>query len=373
MNKICLIINMILIASVGALTAGAGEINRTNADLNGDGKTDLVNLRGINDPAALGSGRSLHHFAGSYRERTRKRQVEGLAAARTQLAWAASITGSDQKFETPFGIVETDIILVEDFDGDGTDDLGVWRPGAAGADAAFFYILQSSDSSVRIEPLGQTGDDPTVSGDYDGDGRADPAVFRCPSANQPAGQCFYAYRGSRNNPSGNVTFVPWGFGNIFDFYANPGDFDGDGKHDFCLQRDDGAGQGQFVLLRSSDQQAEFIYWGTPDDLIAPGDYDGDGRDDFMVVRNVNNQRHWYLLERDGGGTGAAPVIFGISVTDFIAPGDYDGDGKTDIAVWRGSFVPGQSSYYILNSGDGMLQTHLWGEAGDYPAANWAVH
>jgi hypothetical protein len=366
MKKVCLIINTFLLTITCAFVINAGEINKANADLSGDGKTDLVNIRGASSSSQLAGEENANNVAKSYRERVRKQQAEGLVGTSTQLLWSANVNGSAEFSETPFGIIETDIIIAEDFDGDNKDDLTVWRQGV-------FYILQSLSNTVRIESFGRTGDDPTVSGDYDGDNKADIAVFRCPSFGQPAAQCFFYYRGSLNNPSGNITFIPWGFGSGSDLYANPGDFDGDGKYDFCLQRDDGNGQGQFVLLRSSDFRVEFINWGTPDDIIAPGDYDGDGKSDFMVVRNTNGQHNWFLLERDGGGTGGSPIIFGIAATDFITPGDYDGDGKTDVAVWRGSFVPNQSLYYAINSSDSAIQTFNWGRSGDYPVANWYVH
>lgn len=373
MKNIYLIINTFLLILICAFVINAGEVTKANADIDGDGKTDLVNA-GTANMGALSSTRnkenSISKFAGSYRGRARKRQIEGLVTTSTQLFWSAKANGSGDVFEIPFGISETDVIISEDFDGDNKSDIAVWRPNSTGA---LFYILQSSDNSVEIEWFGQIGDDPTVTGDYDGDGKADLATFRCPNFEQAAGQCFFYYLGSQNNPSGNLTYIPWGFGNDFDFYANPGDFDGDGKYDFCLQRDDGNGQGQFVLLRSTDFQAEFINWGAPDDIIAPGDYDGDGKSDFMVVRNANGQRNWYLLERDGGGTGASPIVFGLSAADFITPGDYDGDGKTDVAVWRGSFVPNQSLYYSLNSSDSAVQAFNWGKQGDYPVANWYVH
>jgi hypothetical protein len=272
------------------------------------------------------------------------------------------------------GDVATDFFTPEDFDGDGKDDLAVWTTGAPSE--AGFKVLQSSTNTIRVEPFGQTGDDPAVVGDYDGDNKADPAVYRCPDFVDPNGQCYFFFRGSNNNPSGAVTFVPWGFGVDGDFFPLLGDFDGDGKNDFCVQRSNPSSpsNGQFVLLRSSDSGVEYINWGLSGDFLVPGDYDGDGKSDFCVRRTVGNNRQHYVLYRTGA-TGFA--IWGVP-GDVSVPGDYDGDRKTDFAIWRSNADSTQNYFWVLNSSDGSLTQFEWGqcptfEECDYPVANWSVH
>ena len=122
----------------------------------------------------------------------------------------------------------------------------------------------------------------------------DVAVYR----QNAGGQNFFYYRASSNNPNGNITFVPWGSGE----FVRPhyGDYDGDGIADFCIY--DSAGV--FSLLKSGGG-IEYIQWGQgATETLVPGDFDGDGKYDFCVVRNVSNLYNWYILERDGGGTGA---------------------------------------------------------------------
>jgi hypothetical protein len=104
-----------------------------------------------------------------------------------------------------------------------------------------------------------------------------------------------------------------------------------------------------------------------DDVAIPGDYDGDGRSDFCVVRAPLGVGIWYILERDGGGTGANPISFGSLLTDVPAPGDYDGDGRQDIAIWR------DGVFWVRNSSFGnATQTFQWGQAGDVPLAGWNI-
>jgi hypothetical protein len=286
--------------------------------------------------------------------------------------WYTAINGSATTGVGQLGDAATDFVVSEDFDGDGKDDPAVWTEAAQ----ASFKILQSSTNTVRVEFFGQTGDDPAVVGDYDGDGKADPAVFRCPPDTGSAGQCYFFYRGSLNNPSGNITYVPWGFGIDGDFFPYVGDFDGDGKNDFCVQRSDptAPANGQFVLLKSSNGSVEYINWGFVTDFIIPGDYDGDGKTDFCIRRTVSGVRQNWILFRTGSFT---EVDWGIT-GDVSTPGDYDGDGKTDLAIWRGSATPGDSRFWILNSSNGSVTLFNWGLCPDvlscdFPVAGWANH
>jgi len=327
-----------------ATADGTTVINRANADFNGDGKTDYVITRDTNTPVA---------------EEASVESPEGLV----QKYWFINTNGTDNNSVAAWGL-QNDEPIPEDFDGDGKDDIAVWRSGTQST----FYILQSGTGTVRIDNFGQSGDSAGVVGDYDGDGKADPAVFRCPTAS--AGQCSFYYRGSLNNPSGNITFGPWGFGTSATIAPNPGDFDGDGKFDFCIRRDGGGGAGQFVLRRSTDGGVEYINWGLTTDSIVPGDWDGDVKADFCVVRFVGNQGHWYILERDGGGTGAQPIIFGDPTQDFGAWGDYDGDGRQDIGVWRPNADPTMNYFFIRLSSSGAFVVKEWGRSGDQPVAEW---
>ncbi|MEO8042770.1 MAG: VCBS repeat-containing protein [Acidobacteriota bacterium] len=335
------------IDDIQATNDGTAVINRANADFNGDGKTDYVITRDTLTPLA---------------EKTSAGSPEG---GLLQKYWYINTNGSDATSVVAWGL-QNDNVIPEDFDGDGKDDIAVWRSGLA--TEARFYILQSGTGTVRVESFGAIDDQPGVVGDYDGDGKADPATFRCPTTTP--GQCFFFYRGSLNNPGGNITYGPWGFGTTSTILPNPGDFDGDGKFDFCIRRDGGSGAGQFILRRSTDGGVEYINWGLTTDAIIPGDWDGDLKSDFAVVRFVGNQAHWYILERDGGGTGAQPIIFGDPTQDSGAWGDYDGDGRQDIAVWRPNADPTMNYFFVRLSSSGAFLVKEWGRMGDQPVAEW---
>jgi subtilisin-like proprotein convertase family protein len=328
-------------ADVGSVSAANLTVNPTGVviptdapqDFNGDGKSDYVVVRNVGG----GPSGQIRWFY----------NTNGTGAPTVALDWG----------------LNGDLFVTEDFDGDLKDDITVWRSIDTGGSK--FYILQSLTNTVRIDTFGQSGDVAKVVGDYDGDGKADVAVYRSGAAAGDGSTWFY--RGSLANPSGNITYVPWGQNG--DFEA-PGDYDGDGKNDFVVQRNGGGGQARF-WRRFATGATDTVVFGTPTDNIAPGDYDGDGKTDIMVYRGIGGQLNWFYLSSLNGSINQ--FVYGISATDFSAQGDYDGDGKTDITVWRPDLDPTQNFFYSLNSSNGATQIFELGQNGDYPVANWNRH
>lgn len=228
--------------------------------------------------------------------------------------------------------LSTDVLAPADYDGDLKTDIAVWR----GSDSNF-YVLNSFDSTVRVEPFGIAGDVPT-GGDWDGDGKADVAVYR------PGAQSVFYYRGSMGNPQGNVTFIPWG---LTGDKPVVGDYDGDGRTDAAIYR-----SGTWYVRRSSNGQFLGANFGLPDDVLVPADYDGDGKTDFAVFRSGT----WYLLRSTGG---SLAFQFGIA-SDIPAPADYDGDGRADAAVFR------NGDWWIQRSQSGATEVVQWGVSLDKP-------
>ncbi len=231
-----------------------------------------------------------------------------------------------------------DLSVAGDYDGDARADLAVLRP-LEGSDEAVWYVKRSSDGGVVRQQWGarSLGDIP-VPADYDGDGRADIAVWRVPIGE-------WEIRGSA---TGAITSVR--FGTHADIPV-PADYDGDRRADLASYR---AGTWEIYGSVVGNTQRRL---GSGLDLPVPGDYDGDGRADAAVFGPMTGA--WTILQ---SASGAQRTVSWGAAGDIPVPADYDGDRVTDIAIWR----PGTGAWWVISSRSGAVLSTTWGAAGDQP-------
>ncbi|MCY7348966.1 MAG: VCBS repeat-containing protein, partial [Pyrinomonadaceae bacterium] len=259
-----------------------------------------------------------------------------------------------------FGL-PTDTIIDGDFDGDLKQDIAVYREGTAANPQSYFYILPSTSPNTFIsQAWGTTGDKP-VTGDFDGDGKTDFCIVR--RANNQIGWIILPSGG------GAVRYITFGLASDRE---NPSaaDFNGDGRDDLIVTRTDPNGNlTHYIGDASSGASVLSVQWGN--NGFAPttvffNDYTGDNRADIAVNYGACNANPtcdtagtWWILPT--GSANHTVTKFGVpfnaqtNTGDRATFGDWDGDGKTDISVFR----PSNTTLYALTSSNGQILAQFW--------------
>ncbi len=208
--------------------------------------------------------------------------------------------------------------LAGDWDGDGRDEVGVYRSGQVS--------LRMADGTVVSYPFGAAGDTAVV-GDWDGDGRDSVGVFRDGTWSL------------RNELSAGPADLSFGFGAAGDAPV-AGRWAGPGRQGIGVVR------GTTWLLRlsvSAGPVQRTFTLGRSGDMPVTGDWDGNGSDTSGVFRSG------VFFLQSGLGSGTAPG-FGLGGAGEIAvAGDWDGTGTDGVGVFDGTG-------FVLRDGAGGATT-----------------
>ena len=196
-----------------------------------------------------------------------------------------------------------DLPLLGDWNGDGLDTVGAFRPSNG-----FFYVRNSNDccDGEVFFWFGQGGDVPLV-GDWDGDGKDTIGIYR-------RGKVFL-----RNS-------LTTGFADQEFYFGNPGDkpftgdFDGDGDTDIGLHRESSG----LVYLLTGLPAGEIgatgdqFFYGNPGDRVVAGDWDANGSETVGIFRP--GESRFYLS--NANDTGLAGQDFAFGESDWLPTAGY---------------------------------------------------
>jgi hypothetical protein len=351
-----------------AKTTGVGGGTRKTLDFDGDDRADyaVISSGGVIPPETL-SPKSPKQRIKAGIPRPMPTETNGGGGP---VNWDILRNSGAGSTSVTFGQLG-DFFVPGQFTSDNRTDIAIWD-----SSTQQFTICNSNVSDIFTDPtpcgpgetittvaIGDVNSDPTVIGDYTGDGIDDPCVFT-------GTQWVYL----PNNGDGTFgAAVTVSFGQLGDF-PSPGDYNGDGLDDFGVARTapGNPSLGFFsidfngVTPGVPDREGAF---GESDDVVVPADYDGDGETEVAIadVTNFTFIRWIYF-------SSAAGIVVGHDWGDnsigFQVQADYDGDDVDDVAVWH---TDPSGTFFVRRSSDLAMGVVSWGASTDYPVAYYQSH
>jgi hypothetical protein len=189
------------------------------------------------------------------------------------------------------------------------------------------WHLRDGDGSVRTFHYGVPGDVPLY-GDWDGDGLDTPGMYR-PSNG-------FAYLTNETPPDGGVGV---GDPDLTFFFGIPGDevvagdWDGDGTDTLGIRRN---GKMYLTNVNATSVAEREFYFGVPGDIAFGGNANGAGGDSVFLYRPSTGLVYYTTEIPTDPSTAAATsgsLFFGVPSDRFMV-GDWNGNGIDTVGVFR---------------------------------------
>lgn len=316
------------------LVEGTSVTARAMADLDGDGRTDLVFAAGGGSGPFVGMRPGLP--GGGFGP---ARSLFGLLDALTFVCDAYALT-------------------VGDFDGDGRRDV------ALPCGSFLRVYLQTAPNVFTMERPGFNGVQALTAIDVNGDGRDDLVVQGTPPGTDVGG--LNAWQVFTRSGPGNWTAlaqIPHGGDYAGPFAALVRDIDGDGRPDLVWVQQTFGGRAALAWARATAAgfgatQTTSLPDGTWFDAsIAIGDLDGDGHPDVVFGGTDYAGSSPSILQvlrgLPGGGFGAPQTLPAGRLPGALAIADADGDGRADILVVRNNGSGSTVGVLLQQAGGGF--------------------
>ncbi len=311
-------------------------------DFNGDGKADLAALQGGENATGrihvwLSNGKGLDYQGDGGWAETTNRDLNGIGGR--------MVPGDFN------GDGKCDVATIHG-EGDGRCRILVWLS----AGGSFQY---QGDAGWAVETNYDLAkvQNRVVAGDFNGDGKADLATFYDHGEGQgrihvwlSTGTCFL-YQGARGwaqRPQSN-----YDLSKVADRFVS-GDFNGDGRADVATLYDEGNDQcrvhvwlssGTALAYQGPDGWADRSLYSlaSVQDRLVSGDFNGDGKSDLSAFFDtgtlVGRQTVWlssgtrFVYQTDGGWDARNHYNLARGVSNRYVAGDFNGDRLADTAAW----------------------------------------
>ena len=338
---------------------GTGPTALNAADLNGDGRVDLI-LSNANStdvsillgtasgpfgaPQRFPTGNNPHGTAvGDFNGDGKTDLAVSGGRASILLGDGAGSFGAPTHFNTAYSSYT---VAAADFDGDGKTDLVFGHVFFDQITAVFGTGTGAFTNRLDIN----TGKDARFvsTGDFNRDGKADILA-----ANRESDDVSVLTGDGAGHFGAPSAFVA-GYGPI-DVAA--GDFNGDGETDLATVNIFGSSISVLLGKGGGAFAAASSVGGLPrygSQLVVTGDFNADGKQDVAGTSHLNNEV-WVMPGDGAGGFGARVSTPTLNQTYFMVSGHLDGDGKPDlVTIELTNGNEGHIAVYLAN-GDGTFR------------------